>query len=417
MRKLHSKIFLALLTSSLLAALFVHLGARFIFSRQLDSLATAEKLSTLIEDAIPSELPRRTTRKRIRRYGRRFALQITLYDEHGRAIAGPPRPRHAPKPGKVQLRRGGSAYAVALNDGRIVLLRRPPKHRPVPPFFFIAVLCLTFIGGSYWVSRGITSKLAKLQRAVEGWGQATEQPKVEVVGKDEVAKLALAFNQAASRVEKLMLSQRRMLASASHELRTPITRIRMANELLRNASDPEKKAELFARIDDDTDELNDLVEEILQSARLENTEIVLNELDLGVLAQEIVRNDFINQVYVKTTPICIQGHERLLTRLIRNLLQNALRYGDEQKPTLVVREENSKPILEVRNSGPAIHPNDRPHIFEPFYRASTHHEGKEGSVGLGLYIAKQITDSHHADISYQYEDDQNIFQITFPSAR
>ena len=126
---------------------------------------------------------------------------------------------------------GRGSSPVTLDDGRTLILewnQRDSLHH----FFWLAVLLLVVAAGAYPVARRLTRRIEALQRQAEAWGQGNLAVRADEHGRDEIAALARAFNQAAERIEALLASQRSMLAAASHELRSPLARIRVASDLI-----------------------------------------------------------------------------------------------------------------------------------------------------------------------------------------
>ncbi|MCA9581687.1 MAG: HAMP domain-containing histidine kinase [Myxococcales bacterium] len=416
MRRIHVRIFLALITTAVLAAMATHglwLWLRPGVSPNAERVA---ELADIVDDALPDHLERAQVRRRLRLYARRVGMDLTLYDREGHVVAGPPHPTQAPSPGATSTR-GRAGYAVPLADGRVLLATEARRGRPPPPFLLFVVSAIIFLVGSYLLARGMTRRLEALQDAVEGWGRSPSLVRVPVSGRDEVARLAEAFNGAAARIEALVAGQGRMLASASHELRTPITRIRVAMELLEGTTDPSKRAELTASVETDLLELDGLVQEILTSARLEGTDDRQFEaIDLGGLVMdEIDRFDDKGvDLVVGEGALVVQGDERLLRRLVRNLVENAFRYGDGGPPKVRVGGSDEQVELAVIDRGPGVSDRDRERIFEPFFRAAHHHEGQEGGVGLGLYLVRQIARRHGGDIEYERRDGSSEFRVRIP---
>src|SRR5262249_21037210 len=183
--------------------------------------------------------------------------------------------------------------------------------------------------------------------------------RVHVEGHDEVAELARSFNRAADRIERLVNAQRTMFAGASHELRSPLTRMRMAIELLPGEGRPELRARLFQ----DIAELDELIGEILLASRLDALDHIerREEVDLlALLAEEGARTG----AEVSGEPVCIQGDPRLLRRLIRNLLENARRYAAGSPVEASVAPLNqSVARRQDAGRGPGIPEPQHEHIF------------------------------------------------------
>lgn len=278
-----------------------------------------------------------------------------------------------------------------------------------PPFGFVWWMVLAGLAvalAAYPIIRRLTSRLEELERGVQRWGSGELSLRLPVRGHDEVAELAKRFNAAAEQIEQLLLSHKALLANASHELRSPLARIRMGLELLPgqqgNAAHEKLKTELNRNIN----ELDQLVDEILLASRLDaaNADIgTVETVDLtGLAAEEAARVN----VGLEAQALSVQGSAKLLRRLLRNLLENALKYAkthDAQEAVLVtVRQgQTSKgqatALIWVEDRGPGVPTTQRERIFEPFYRMSGASE-KDGGVGLGLALVKSIAQRHGGSV-------------------
>jgi signal transduction histidine kinase len=230
---------------------------------------------------------------------------------------------------------------------------------------------------------------------------------VKVEGRDEVAQLAESFNRAAARIENLVNAHRMLLANASHELRTPLTRIRMGVELMRDAADPQRKAELEV----DIAELDQLIDEVLLASRLDAVDHLerLEEVDLLALAAEECSR--YERCALDGKAVAVRGDPRLLRRMIRNLLENALRHGE---PPIAVElcGVDGKASLSVCDHGPGIPQSEHERLFQPFHRVA----GAESGSGLGLALVRQIARRHGGDVAYgQKGDCRSCFAVTLPT--
>jgi signal transduction histidine kinase len=239
---------------------------------------------------------------------------------------------------------------------------------------------------------------------VERWGQGDLSARVNAEGKDEVAFLGERFNQAAQRIETLMNSHKSLLANASHELRSPLARIRMSLELMNLESTSPQRIEISRSIT----ELDQLIDEILLASRLDakqaNRDVLepFESLDLtGLAAEECARAGAELSLSTTGQSLVIQGSPRLLRRLIRNLLENAKRYGSKDGSQGNVMLDLTQQrigqrdfaVIAVHDRGPGVPPAQRERIFEPFYRLPGASE-REGGVGLGLALVKSISERH-----------------------
>ena len=290
---------------------------------------------------------------------------------------------------------------------------RPPRQRMPPPWPFIApgvprgtglvivlvVLFFAVAAGAYPVVRRLTRRLETLKQGVEQFGAGALSQRVAVTGADEVAALATSFNVAAARIEALVQSHRSLLANASHELRSPLARMKMAVSMLADAT-PAERDTLKREIDKNVAELDGLVEEVLLASRLDVAENPLHHdrVDLlAVAAEEAAR---VGAHVESTRSVQVDGDERLLRRAVRNLLENAQRYGGGEVEIGLghVRVRGRDFVsLEVCDRGPGVPEAMRERIFEPFFRLPGHAE-QAGGVGLGLALVKQIAARHGGSV-------------------
>jgi signal transduction histidine kinase len=263
---------------------------------------------------------------------------------------------------------------------------------------------------AYPVVRHLTRRLERLRRGVDAWGGGALATRVPDDGSDEVAAVARSFNKAADHIERLLTAHRALLANASHELRSPLARLRMAIDLYEGSRDEGHKREIVQNLG----ELDALVEEILLASRLDHIEKLdhAEPVDLLALAAEEGAK---SGVAVSGTPAIVSGDPRLLTRLVRNLIQNAERHG--APPVSVdVKSDGGTVRLAVRDHGAGVPEGERSRVFEPFYRPSGRSE-TSGGWGLGLSLVRQIARHHGATMHYEAPDDGGArFVVEFPAA-
>jgi signal transduction histidine kinase len=347
---------------------------------------------------------------------------------------GDPSEAESPLRGIYMPNGSGPEFEVRMNDGQTVHMHlpRPPSAFWIrPPFGFFWTLSLVAIAvalATYPIIRKLTRRLELLQNGVEKWGEGDLSIRVPEAGQDEVAFLAGRFNHAAERIEtlvksheSLLASQKSLLANASHELRSPLTRIRMGLELMGAPSSPAFKNEISRNIA----ELDQLIEEILLASRLDAREADLGTVEsvdlIGLAAEECARVgaeldvQLAPEAQADSSALPVQGVTKLLRRAVRNLLENARRYaaGDI---TVTLGKTQDQAVIRVCDRGPGVPPELRERIFEPFYRLPGATE-RDGGVGLGLALVKSIAIRHGGSVSCENRPDGGAcFVVQLPLA-
>jgi signal transduction histidine kinase len=294
-------------------------------------------------------------------------------------------------------------------DGRL-----PPHLRKDMPwwakpsgfFWMLGLIGLAVALGLYPVVRRLTQRLEGLQRGVQRWGEGDLSVRVPVQGDDEVADLSERFNAAAERIETLMASQKSLLANASHELRSPLARIRMGLELMDGPrADAAVQQRTRAEILRNMAELDQLIDEILLASRLDAKEADIGTVEavdlVGLCAEECARVGARFDVPEGLAQLEVPGVAKLLRRMVRNLLENARRYGaagvQEQDTVLMLQGDKGQVVLKVCDRGPGVPAPYRERIFEPFFRLPGASEGV-GGVGLGLSLVRSIALRHEGQV-------------------
>ena len=282
----------------------------------------------------------------------------------------------------------------------------------------LIVLFIAVAAGAYPVVRRLTRRLESLKAGVEQFGAGELGHRVAISGHDEVGAVAASFNVAAARVEALVRSHQSLLANASHELRSPLARMKMAVSMLDKAT-PAQRERLKREIDTNVAELDALVEEVLLASRLDATREQLRGERVDLLAVAAEEASHVDAIVDAPGSVFVAGETRLLHRALRNLLENARRYGGgdiEVALRSVPAAGGPRAEIRVCDRGPGVPPEMRERIFEPFFRMPGHAE-QAGGVGLGLALVKQIAERHGGSVRCEGRDGGgSSFVIELPAA-
>jgi two-component system OmpR family sensor kinase len=331
--------------------------------------------------------------------------ELIIRNEKGEVIA-----QDRTRPQRDPVR--GLEFTVDMKDGSKWIVQLPPRPRrtgegppgggagwmrgPLGFFWMLGIVALAVAVGAYPIIRRLTKRVEDLRMGVERWGEGDLSTRIHEEGSDELAFLAQRFNHAAARVEALLNAHKSLLANASHELRSPLARIRMGMELMGPNVSPAAADEIRRNIT----ELDQLVDEILLASRLDAKEPemgTIESVDLtGLVAEECARSDAELVASTDERSVVVDGVPKLLRRAVRNLLENARRYSDGDV-TVELKREGANAVLRVNDQGPGVPASQRDRIFEPFYRLPGASE-RHGGVGLGLSLVRSIAQRHHGSV-------------------
>jgi signal transduction histidine kinase len=240
---------------------------------------------------------------------------------------------------------------------------------------------------------------------VERFGHGDLSARVRSNRRDELGKLARAFDRMAERIETLVGAERRLLLDISHELRSPLARLGVAIELARSGDGVEGALD---RIQKESDRLNALVGQLLQVTRAEGDPTSLRQqpVRLDEMVQQLVEDSEIEAqargcdlAYTKREPATVAGDPELLRRAVENVIRNAIRYSPPRTTVDVsLARSNGKILVDVRDHGPGVPENALPRIFDAFYRVETDRNRASGGIGLGLSIARRAIELHNGAI-------------------
>jgi signal transduction histidine kinase len=435
-KRLYLQIYLAFLAIALSAVVGTGLLVRTLVLDDADVVPVPGLMEGLLrgaefEDLPGPELDAAGQAQGVEAMASRMGLQVALFDANGAQIAastGAQFPDPAKSPGTHpnwvhhDSPHPFGFLRIPLEDGRVLALREPNSvihahHRDAHPYFLLTLGSLLLLAaiGCYPLARRITWRLEAFQADVVAFGGGELDRRVEIRGDDELARLAEQFNLSAERIGELVEGQQRVLALASHELRSPIARVRLALELLAEDSNRDSANSPLAEAVTSLHELDELVGEILLASRMQSGAAEPLELDLGQLVRYEAEHAGGVTLDIQADPAPLRGDPVALRRLLRNLLENAGRHGQGQEIRCELNASATGYTLVVADRGPGIPESERSRVFEPFYRRAGHSEGKDGGVGLGLALVQQVAEAHGGSVRCEARDGGgSSFVVTLP---
>jgi signal transduction histidine kinase len=252
----------------------------------------------------------------------------------------------------------------------------------------MAIMGIIILAVSVWAVRRVTSPLAALATAAERLGHDVRAPPLPETGTVEIRQAARAFNDMQIRLRRLIESRTRLLAAISHDLRTPLTLLRLRAETVQNAQERDKVLATIA-------EMDAMIGATLQFARDHSAGEPRQPTDLTSLIQGVaddMRDTGFSVRLQPMEPIVCACQPTALKRAVRNLLENAVKYG--KTGTVNVRRTSQTVEIDVDDEGPGIPQEELTRVIEPFYRLDESRSRDTGGVGLGLAIAQSIVQAH-----------------------
>jgi signal transduction histidine kinase len=295
------------------------------------------------------------------------------------------------------LRHAGFLAQVRLQSGEWLIFHRPvpsdiqSRHKKLLAYLVILVISIALL--SFIAVRYVTRPLALLSKAADDLGRDIQTPPLQEKGSAEVRRAARAFNTMQSRLRRYIEDRGEVLAAVSHDLKTPITRLRLRSEMLEDETMQEK-------FNQDLDEMEHMVSATLDFMR--GTESSEKPVPVDIMALlEALRDDMSDLgAQVQLQPAKLKpypGRPLLLKRCLTNLIENAVRYGEEAN----IRVEQSKELLQIiiADRGPGIPAAEQERIFKPFVRGEASRSKDTGGNGLGLSIARNIARAHGGELT------------------
>lgn len=288
-------------------------------------------------------------------------------------------------------------HYLMSRDGDTTLLFNVPNIRDqrrgfkawIPLLILLSILLVL-----YHATRRLFAPLDSIQEGVRKFGDGDMAHRINIKRKDELGELAGSFNTMADDIQQMLDAKRQLLLAISHELRSPLTRARIAAEML---DDEERKAALIQ----DIHEMESLLEELMETERLSSRHTKLNKAhhDVISLASDVIGTYF-HDAGITTdfpgSPLILDVDAARIKLMLKNLLENAVRHTPDNAPPpeLHLCLDEHKVLITVIDHGVGVEAHHLPYLTEPFYRVDPSRQRETGGYGLGLYLCRMIGEAH-----------------------
>ena len=310
-------------------------------------------------------------------------------------------------------------YLAESSEKRTALAREIMKGIVFPQLLVVPLMVLLMWLG---LKRG-TAPLERLRAKVNARDADDVQPLDAPDAPEEVAPLINAINELLARAEHEGAAQKRFIANAAHQLRTPLAGIKMQAELALRSDEPDERTDALNKIAAGTAHTAHLINQLLALARTEGAaanSLPMSKVDFGLIARDVVAAAYplasAKQIDLGfdmiDEPVVVYGHADLLRELVSNLVDNAIRYSPPNGRVTVRVFDDGVPWLEVEDNGIGIPVSERELVFERFYRVIG---GQEAGSGIGLAIVREIAMRHGATVTVTAPSDRigSLFRVIF----
>lgn len=291
--------------------------------------------------------------------------------------------------------------------------------------FALALVAVLAMAGV--ISRVVTRPVKELSAGIERMSKGDYEHRVHVPGRSEMAQLAAAFNQMSEQVHNLDEARNQFVSNASHELKTPLTTIKILVEsmIYQEDMDPQLRSEFLTDIDREIDRLSSVVGDLLTLVHIDSHKLKLRR-------EMMVFADTVRESVSRLTPLAQKRGQEIhmqiadscemfadpgkLAQVCYNIIENAIKYTpDGGRITVSLHRSGRDAVLEIADTGVGIPQEDLPHIFDRFYRVDKARSRDTGGTGLGLSIVKQIVRLHAGSVTVQSEKDRGTtFTVQLP---
>jgi heavy metal sensor kinase len=331
----------------------------------------------------------------------------------------------------ASLQENGVVYGVVQVGESLAPLGNTLRSVATELLLIVPFVLLLGALGSYWLAAHAFAPIDRLTRIARRIEAGDLHERVPVPrSKDEIQSLALTFNEMIERIEKAFTRQRRFVADASHELRTPVAAIRSMTDVVLAQNEPVESEEyksVLRDVNSEAERLGHLINGLLLLARSDENQVLFERepvrldllaTDVAATIEPLATERCITLEVIAKQDITVMGDEVRLIQVIMNLLDNAVTYSNRgAKVTLEVKAVHNQAIIMVSDTGIGIAADQLDHIFERFYRVDPARSRAAGSTGLGLAIVDWIVHAHEGHITVESEVGKGTtFTITLPIA-
>lgn len=436
MDSLFGKIFLAFWLTMILLGGVMFIGERTLGGQEVERTehwlgAHAETAATLLQD--PEEGAFKRWLRSIRREEGRPVLLLNEYGE-------PMFHKHLPPELMRELKRFPKASGShRLRFGHYLVLARVPGEKErflatmvdpghlhsMPPWVRAFVALLITGLASYGLANLLSRPVRRLRGAAQALAAGDLSVRVGGSGGDEIAALGRDFDIMAERLREMLESQRQLLRDVSHELRSPLARLRIALELAeREGDEPSRNLQ---RVEKEADELERLIANLLSLARLESGQSILEQKEVALVdLLEVIVNDADFEARAQQRRVelkvereaTVKGDPILLRSAIENVVRNAVRYTAEETAVDVwLSIAGSEAVVQVCDHGSGVPENELTRMFEPFTRIGEARDRDSGGYGLGLAITGKVVAAHNGLVhAWNSEKGGLCVEFCFPLA-
>jgi signal transduction histidine kinase len=298
---------------------------------------------------------------------------------------------------------GGHHY-LTVHDGDTSLLFNVPNLRDQRrgfrgwiPILILLLLLLVL----YYATRRLFAPLEIIKQGVQTFGSGGVDHRIKINRRDELGALADSFNSMAEDIQQMLDAKRQLLLAISHELRSPLTRARLAAEMLH---DDDKKAQIIQ----DIDLMEALIKDLIESERLSSRHrgLQLSTQNIVTLLEDTI-TDYFNRAdimaHLPATEVKLDVDAGRIQLLVKNLLDNAIRHTPTGAPApeIQLQSDEHTVVITVIDHGEGIDAQHLPHLTEPFYRVDRSRQRDTGGYGLGLYLCRMIAEAHHGQLAIE----------------